>query len=147
VVGTGDLEYDGIYFFIGCNGNGFLFMKPRWPDHRVGGVAMVITTLAMQDGGGREVDGKWWRDVNNDDAKDNNAWPPWRLDDKELMEEIPVVMDGGVGAAAMAKAIDPCHFDVDVNHNFDVNEDGDVKEDNDKEVICMVDAPFGDEHN
>ena len=31
VSGAGDPEYDGIYFCTGCNGNGFLFTKPRTP--------------------------------------------------------------------------------------------------------------------
>ena len=29
VLGGGNLEYNGIYFCTGCNGNSFLFMKPR----------------------------------------------------------------------------------------------------------------------
>ena len=30
VLGGGNLEYDGMYFCMGYNGNGFLFTKPRW---------------------------------------------------------------------------------------------------------------------
>ncbi len=30
VSGGGNLEYKGMYFCTGCNGNGFLFTKPRW---------------------------------------------------------------------------------------------------------------------
>ncbi|KAL3806111.1 hypothetical protein ACHAXA_010709 [Cyclostephanos tholiformis] len=148
VVGAGDPEYDGVYFCTGCNGNGFLFTKPRWPERRVGGIAMAtITTLATRDGGGGGGDGEWWRDVNDDDAEDDDARPPWGLDDEEPMEEIPVVMDGGMGAAAMAEAIDPRRRDDDVNHDPDGEEDGDAEEDNDEEVARMADAPFGDERN
>ena len=30
VSGGRNLEYKGMYFCTGCNGNGFLFKKPRW---------------------------------------------------------------------------------------------------------------------
>jgi hypothetical protein len=35
VTGAGDPEFNGIYFCTGCNGNGFLFTKPRVPEQRV----------------------------------------------------------------------------------------------------------------
>lgn len=35
VSGAGDPEFNGIYFCTGCNGNGFLFTKPRVPEQRV----------------------------------------------------------------------------------------------------------------
>ena len=37
VSGAGDPEFNGIYFCTGCNGNGFLFTKPRTPERRVPG--------------------------------------------------------------------------------------------------------------
>lgn len=37
VTGAGDSEMNGIYFCTGCNGNGFLFTKPRMPERRVSG--------------------------------------------------------------------------------------------------------------
>jgi len=36
VKSAGDDEYNGIYFCTGCNGNGFIFTKPRVPERRVG---------------------------------------------------------------------------------------------------------------
>jgi len=40
VTECGDFEYNGVYFCTGCNGNGFVFTKPRSPRRRVpdGGV-------------------------------------------------------------------------------------------------------------
>ena len=35
VTNSGDPEYNGVYFCTGCNGNGFLFTKPRNPERRV----------------------------------------------------------------------------------------------------------------
>jgi hypothetical protein len=35
VSGSGDPEYNGIYFCTGSNGNGFLFTKPRSPERRI----------------------------------------------------------------------------------------------------------------
>lgn len=37
VTGAGDSEFNGIYFCTGCNGNGYLFTKPRVPEQRVPG--------------------------------------------------------------------------------------------------------------
>jgi hypothetical protein len=35
VSNCGDPEYNGVYFCTGCNGNGFVFSKPRFPEQRV----------------------------------------------------------------------------------------------------------------
>eukprot|EP00980_Cylindrotheca_fusiformis_P024250 scaffold11680_cov142-Cylindrotheca_fusiformis.AAC.8 len=35
VTRSGDPEYNGVYFCTGCNGNGFVFTKPRYPERRV----------------------------------------------------------------------------------------------------------------
>jgi len=35
VTNSGDPEFNGVYFCTGCNGNGFLFTKPRNPERRV----------------------------------------------------------------------------------------------------------------
>lgn len=35
VTGAGDLEFNGVYFCTGCNGNGFVFTKPRYPFQRI----------------------------------------------------------------------------------------------------------------
>lgn len=35
VTNAGDPEYNGIYYCTGCNGNGYLFSKPRFPVQRV----------------------------------------------------------------------------------------------------------------
>eukprot|EP00549_Striatella_unipunctata_P001673 CAMPEP_0118717348 /NCGR_PEP_ID=MMETSP0800-20121206/28090_1 /TAXON_ID=210618 ORGANISM="Striatella unipunctata, Strain CCMP2910" /NCGR_SAMPLE_ID=MMETSP0800 /ASSEMBLY_ACC=CAM_ASM_000638 /LENGTH=310 /DNA_ID=CAMNT_0006624037 /DNA_START=131 /DNA_END=1063 /DNA_ORIENTATION=- len=36
VSNSGDVEYNGVYFCTGSNGNGFVFTKPRNPERRVG---------------------------------------------------------------------------------------------------------------
>lgn len=35
VTHSGDPEYNGVYYCTGCNGNGFVFTKPRYPERRV----------------------------------------------------------------------------------------------------------------
>jgi hypothetical protein len=35
VTNAGDPEYNGVYFCTGCNGNGFVFTKQRFPERRV----------------------------------------------------------------------------------------------------------------
>lgn len=35
VTGAGDADFNGIYFCTGCNGNGFVFTKPRCPFQRI----------------------------------------------------------------------------------------------------------------
>jgi hypothetical protein len=142
VIGAGDPEYDGVYFCTGCNGNGFLFTKPRWPELRV--------TRTRRAGDGEGGGGMWWRN-NGDEAEDENARPPWELDDEAPMEEIPVVMGVGVGAAAaaaaMADAADPHQRDANVNRDPDVEEDGDVDDDDDEGAARTMDAPFDGERN
>jgi hypothetical protein len=51
VSGAGDIEYNGIYFCTGCNGNGYLFTKPRYPQRR------VRTTRVVRGGGDDDIVG------------------------------------------------------------------------------------------
>lgn len=57
VSGSGDPEFNGIYFCTGSNGNGFLFTKPRVPERRAGmnGVVQAIgqpAIVEMEEGDG-----------------------------------------------------------------------------------------------
>jgi len=70
VSGAGDAEYDGIYFCTGCNGNGFLFTKPRYPQQR------VRTARVVRVGGDDDIvglgGGAWWMNINNNNNNNNN---------------------------------------------------------------------------
>jgi hypothetical protein len=149
VIGAGDPEYDGVYFCTGCNGNGFLFTKPRWPERRVTTTTMMTAATTMGMRGGEGVGGAWWRNNNGDDAEDENARPPWGFDDEEPMEEIPVIMGGGMvaAAAAVADAADPRRRDANVNRNPDGEEDFGVNDDDDEGAARTMDAPFDGERN
>jgi len=107
VSGAGDPEYDGIYFCTGCNGNGFLFTKPRWPGRGVAAAASTTTATGGDErdgGGGRGGRDAWW--MNNDDG-DDGARPAWGLDD--WMEEMPIPGGGGMGLAIAPAAGDVVH--------------------------------------
>ena len=107
VSGAGDPEYDGIYFCTGCNGNGFLFTKPRWPGRGVAAAASTTTATGGDErdgGGGRGGRDAWW--MNNDDG-DDGAPPAWERDD--WIEEMMVPVGGGVGLAIAPAAGDVVH--------------------------------------
>jgi hypothetical protein len=97
VSGAGDPEYDGVYFCTGCNGNGFLFTKPRWPRRGVAAAATTTTTTVAGVGGRNRGGGAWWMNNNDND----NARPAWGVDGEGWMEEVPFG-GGGIGAAAAA---------------------------------------------
>lgn len=44
VTGAGDSEYNGVYYCTGCNGNGFIFTKPRNTELRATALHFVTTT-------------------------------------------------------------------------------------------------------
>jgi hypothetical protein len=98
-----------------------------------------VENVSKGEGGGGSGGGVWWINVG-DEAKDENAQPPWEFDDKEPMEEIHVVMGVGTGAATVANAANPHQRNVNVNRNPDGDEDGDVNDDDDKGAAHMMDA-------
>ena len=68
VFGADDPEFNGIYFCTGSNGNGFIFTKPRSPEHRIGmNEAMGLQAnveIEDVDGGIEDVD------IRDDDVND-----------------------------------------------------------------------------
>lgn len=121
VSGSGDPEYNGIYFCTGSNGNGFLFTKPRIPERRIR--VRSSTPLTSQ----------------------NNAQLLYELDEAGWMEEIP---EGGIVDAAMddvhnghaiADIDDAVDDGVDGGEHIDVGGNGQRHD--------AVDVSFGDEPN
>lgn len=136
VSGAGDPEYDGVYFCTGCNGNGFLFTKPRWPERRV----RPVMTTQDGDGGG----GAWM--MNNGD--DVDARPPWGLNDEGWMEEIPDRARGmGDAAAAAAEGNAVFRHDANDGDGIDENDEDAAPGGNGRRRQDSVDVLFGDESN
>ena len=50
VTNSGDPEFNGVYFCTGCNGNGFLFTKPRNPERRVLNRPQTFNMRQLADG-------------------------------------------------------------------------------------------------
>ena len=48
VSNAGDPEYNGIYYCTTCNGNGYVFTKPRFPIQRVSSTTATSTTFVQQ---------------------------------------------------------------------------------------------------
>jgi len=50
ITNSGDPEYNGVYYCTGCNGNGFVFTKPRFPERRTQQIPSAERMMQLNQG-------------------------------------------------------------------------------------------------
>jgi len=90
VTNSGDPEYKGVYFCTGCNGNGFLFTKPRNPERRVLNPPQPFNMRQLADG------------IDNNNENQNAVGVVGLVDNNE---------DGAAGGQRQDNAVDVLYGD------------------------------------
>jgi len=90
VTNSGDPEFNGVYFCTGCNGNGFLFTKPRNPERRVLNRPQTFNMRQLADG------------IDNNNENQNAIGVVGLIDNNE---------DGAAGGQRQDNAVDVLYGD------------------------------------
>ena len=90
VTNSGDPEFNGVYFCTGCNGNGFLFTKPRNPERRVLNPPQPFNMRQLADG------------IDNNNENQNAVGVVGLVDNNE---------DGAAGGQRQDNAVDVLYGD------------------------------------